>query len=160
MEGADIAQPGQPESHPVNTSIASCESPSWGNTKDAGSLSGTAGLAIILGQVVTYFGGRVDADDMDVFSFSLHHLFARVDFLYRQALPALLHSTLAMVGGQAEETNASQCISVGSIVLSSPWLEPVANSQAHTATYGSTLSSPERCRRVHSGCHWHDQCQF
>lgn len=49
----------------------------------------TAHLAVILGQLVGYFTDRADVDDMDVLSFSLHHLFCRVDYLYRKALPAL-----------------------------------------------------------------------
>ena len=49
----------------------------------------TASLAVILGQLVAYFTDRADVDDMDVLSFSLHHIFCRADFLYRKALPAL-----------------------------------------------------------------------
>jgi hypothetical protein len=49
----------------------------------------TASLAVMLGQLVAYFTGRADIDDMDVLSFSLHHLFCRIDLLYRRALPAL-----------------------------------------------------------------------
>ena len=51
--------------------------------------AGTASLAVMLGQLVAYFTDRADVDDMDVLSFSLHHLFCRVDFLYCKALPAL-----------------------------------------------------------------------
>ncbi len=49
----------------------------------------TGGLAIILGQLVTYFTNRAHIDDLDVLSFSLHHLFCRVDYLYNKALPTL-----------------------------------------------------------------------
>ncbi len=51
---------------------------------------GVAGLAVLLGQIATYFNGRADGDDIDILSFSLHHLFCRVDGLYRTALPDLL----------------------------------------------------------------------
>src|SRR5205085_2952161 len=53
----------------------------------------TANLAVILGQLVAYFTDRADADDMDVLSFSLHHLFCRIDYLYCKALPALQNCT-------------------------------------------------------------------
>jgi hypothetical protein len=56
---------------------------------DAARMAATGGLAIILGQLVTYFTNRARIDDLDVLSFSLHHLFCRVDFLYNKALPAL-----------------------------------------------------------------------
>lgn len=62
---------------------------------DAARLAATGGLAIILGQLVTYFTNRAHIDDLDVLSFSLHHLFCRVDFLYNKALPALATWTLA-----------------------------------------------------------------
>src|SRR5712692_266425 len=51
---------------------------------------GAAGLSVLLGQVVTYFSGRAQADDLDVLSFSLHHLFCGVDYVYRTALPELM----------------------------------------------------------------------
>ncbi len=57
--------------------------------QDAARMAATGGLAIILGQLVTYFTNRAHIDDLDVLSFSLHHLFCRVDFLYNKALPAL-----------------------------------------------------------------------
>ena len=58
----------------------------------------TSGLAIILGQLVTYFSNRAQIDDLDVLSFSLHHLFCRVDFLYNNALPTLAGWTAATQG--------------------------------------------------------------
>ena len=58
--------------------------------QDAARMAATGGLAIILGQLVTYFTNRARIDDLDVLSFSLHHLFCRVDFLYNNALPALI----------------------------------------------------------------------
>ncbi|MGH2495240.1 MAG: hypothetical protein ACRDIV_11110 [Ktedonobacteraceae bacterium] len=57
--------------------------------QDAARMAATGGLAIILGQLVAYFTNRARIDDLDVLSFSLHHLFCRVDFLYNNALPAL-----------------------------------------------------------------------
>src|SRR5947209_2180387 len=56
---------------------------------DTPPFAGMAGLAIVLGQLVAYFSGRADVDDLDVLSFSLHHLFCRVHFLYQEALPNL-----------------------------------------------------------------------
>lgn len=58
----------------------------------------TGGLAIILGQLVAYFTNRAQIDDLDVLSFSLHHLFCRVDFLYNSALPILASWTAATQG--------------------------------------------------------------
>src|SRR5581483_9746857 len=63
--------------------------------QDAARVAATGGLAIILGQLVTYFTNRAHIDDLDVLSFSLHHLFCRVDFLYNTALPELASWTTA-----------------------------------------------------------------
>jgi hypothetical protein len=52
-------------------------------------LAATGGLAVILSQMVAYFHRRANIDDLDVLSFSLHHLFCRIDFLYEAALPRL-----------------------------------------------------------------------
>ncbi len=68
---------------------------------DSISQAGTAGLAIILGQLVTYFSDRAGVDDMDVLSFSLYHLFCRVDFLYRTALAGLAEGTVPTIAGQS-----------------------------------------------------------
>jgi hypothetical protein len=65
---------------------------------DAARMVATGGLAIILGQIVAYFTNRAQIDDLDVLSFSLHHLFCRVDFLYNSALPALATWTAAAQG--------------------------------------------------------------
>ncbi len=62
---------------------------------------GVAGLALILGQVGSYFQQRTYADDIDVLSFSLYHLFCRVDYLYRTVLPDLLSVSSAPI---AEES--------------------------------------------------------
>lgn len=56
-------------------------------------LAATGGLAVILGQLVAYFHRRAHIDDLDVLSFSLHHLFCRIDFLYETALPRLVALT-------------------------------------------------------------------
>ncbi|HLQ30696.1 MAG TPA: hypothetical protein VK140_15795 [Ktedonobacteraceae bacterium] len=50
-------------------------------------------IAVILGQMVAYFNGRANVEDTDVLTFSLHHLFCRVDYLYRTALPELMSVT-------------------------------------------------------------------
>lgn len=68
------------------------------NIPDAGRMVATGGLAIILGQIVAYFTNRAQIDDLDVLSFSLHHLFCRVDFLYNSALPALANWVEAAQG--------------------------------------------------------------
>ncbi len=62
---------------------------------------GVAGLSLILGQVGTYFQNRAYADDIDVLSFSLYHLFCRIDYLYRTLLPDLLSVSSAPI---AEES--------------------------------------------------------
>lgn len=59
------------------------------DAQGASLLAATGGLAVILGQLVAYFHERAHIDDLDVLSFSLHHLFCRIDFLYDKALPAL-----------------------------------------------------------------------
>ena len=68
---------------------------------DEGHQLGVAGLSLILGQVGTYFQNRTYADDIDVLSFSLYHLFCRVDYLYRTVLPDLLSVSSAPI---AEES--------------------------------------------------------
>ena len=56
-----------------------------------------AGLSVILGQMVRYFGNRVDVEDLDVLNFSLYHLFCRIDYLYLTALPELLSTGPAAI---------------------------------------------------------------
>lgn len=56
---------------------------------DESRFAGAAGLSVILGQLVAYFSGRAHVDDMDVLGFSLHHLFCRIDLLYRSILPGI-----------------------------------------------------------------------
>lgn len=62
---------------------------------------GVVGLSLILGQIATYFQHRTYADDIDVLSFSLRHLFCRIDYLYRTVLPDLLSVSSAPI---AEES--------------------------------------------------------
>ncbi len=64
----------------------------WNGSESDGSRQGAAALAVILAQLVGYFSGKADVDDLDVLSFSLHHLFSRFDLLFRQALPALMQA--------------------------------------------------------------------
>lgn len=64
-----------------------------GPHSDQSRVAGAAGLAVILGQVVTYFNGRAQVDDMDGLGFSLHHLFCRIDMLYRFTLPDALNGS-------------------------------------------------------------------
>lgn len=104
------------EQIPVSTLVAS-QKAKVGDTNIHGSEgedphkispTGEAGLAVILGQVVAYFSGRADVDDMDVLSFSLHHLFCRVDYLYRNALPELLHSPISTTNELSPKDNLLQ----------------------------------------------------
>ena len=74
---------------------------------DAARMAATGGLAIILGQLVAYFTNRAHIDDLDVLSFSLHHLFCRVDYLYNSALPALAN-WMATTQGRPMQTDARQ----------------------------------------------------
>src|SRR3989442_3460696 len=67
-----------------NTSSASLDERAEGHK-----LTGAAGLGIILGQLVAYFSDHADADDLDVLSFSLHHLFCHTDRLFQVAFPTL-----------------------------------------------------------------------
>jgi hypothetical protein len=74
---------------------------------DATRMAATGGLAIILGQLVAYFTNRAHIDDLDVLSFSLHHLFCRVDYLYNSALPTLAN-WMATTQGRPMHTDARQ----------------------------------------------------
>jgi hypothetical protein len=73
-------------------------------------LAATGGLAVILSQMVAYFHRRANIDDLDVLSFSLHHLFCRIDFLYEAALPRLAALTQAEteMPGQEERLSSQQ----------------------------------------------------
>jgi hypothetical protein len=48
-----------------------------------------AELNIMLKQIEAYFSKQARHHDLEAISFSLRHLFSRIDFLYRQALPEL-----------------------------------------------------------------------
>jgi len=63
---------------------------------DQSRFAGAAGLSVVLGQLVGYFSGRANVDDMDVLGFSLHHLFCRIDMLYRITLPGILDEALLL----------------------------------------------------------------
>ena len=63
--------------------------------------AGVTGLMVIQGQMVTYLRNRAYADDLDVLSFSLHHLFCRVNYLYRSVLPDLLTVSPAPITEEA-----------------------------------------------------------
>ena len=51
------------------------------------------GIAVLLGQVLVCLGNSTYTDDADALSFSLNHLFHRVDLLYREALPSMGETT-------------------------------------------------------------------
>src|SRR5438067_2484203 len=69
--------------------------------------SGAAGLSIILGQIVGYFSGRAHVDDLDVLSFSLHHLFCHIDYLYHTVLPELF---VTPTGIQLDQTLVAELL--------------------------------------------------
>lgn len=60
-------------------------------------------LAMLLGQMVAYLSGKVNVDDLDIVSFSLHHLFCNCDSLYRLILPSF---AAALVEESGRTTNA------------------------------------------------------
>lgn len=62
-----------------------------------------AELAVILKQLKTYFNKQANSYDLEALSFSLLHLFNRVDFLYRQALPSLDRWTVRKQGKRDRE---------------------------------------------------------
>ncbi len=64
-----------------------------------------AGLAVLLKQAVAYFSERADVDDLDILSFSLHHLFCCVDYCYRIALPEVMSINIATDSEQAFAEN-------------------------------------------------------
>ena len=59
--------------------------------------SSDEGIAVLIRQVLACFGSSTYTDDMDALSFSLRHLFHRVDFLYRDALPGLETNTATTI---------------------------------------------------------------
>lgn len=50
----------------------------------------TTWLPLISKQFRSYFGERVEREDLETLSFSLYHLFYRIDLLYLTTLPALM----------------------------------------------------------------------
>ena len=77
------------EQHVVPNNASDIEASSQEGTDEY--TAGVVGLSTILGQIVAYFSGRVHVDDMDVLSFSLHHLFCHSDYLYHTVLPELFN---------------------------------------------------------------------
>jgi hypothetical protein len=63
-----------------------------------------AELMVMLKQIETYFSKQAREHDLETISFSLRHLFSRVDFLYRQALPALEQWTIHTPEEKGRET--------------------------------------------------------
>lgn len=50
-------------------------------------------LMLLLQHIGTYFHAQAEENDVDMFNFSLSHVFNRIDFLYREALPGLAAHT-------------------------------------------------------------------
>ena len=69
--------------------------------------NGRAALAALLGHIVAYLSDRVDVNDLDIVSFSLHHLFCDFDALYRVLLPSFARS-LAAETGEATDDHCGQ----------------------------------------------------
>jgi hypothetical protein len=65
-------------------------------------------LTTMLKQIGAYFSGQAREHDLEAISFSLRHLFSRVDFLYRQALPELEHWTMQAPAEKGRETFLNQ----------------------------------------------------
>lgn len=89
----------------LHTSLRTNISPT--DQTDQSRFAGAAGLAVILGQLIAYFSGRANVDDMDVLGFSLHHLFCRIDMLYRTTLPDILDGSAS---SDKEEHSARECL--------------------------------------------------
>ncbi|HVB23448.1 MAG TPA: hypothetical protein VNG51_16025 [Ktedonobacteraceae bacterium] len=92
---------------PYNTASIDTSLRTNSSDTDQSRLAGAAGLSVILGQLVAYFSGRANVDDMDVLSFSLHHLFCRIDMLYQVTLPGILDGSLPVEG---QEYPSEDCI--------------------------------------------------
>lgn len=67
-----------------------------------------AELTIMLKQIGAYFTRQAREHDLEAISFSLRHLFSRVDFLYRQALPDLERWTMHAPPEKSRETFLNQ----------------------------------------------------
>lgn len=66
-----------------------------------------AALAALLGHIVAYLSDKIDVDDLDIVSFSLHHLFCDFDALYCVLLPSFAGS-LAAESREATEAKSEQ----------------------------------------------------
>jgi hypothetical protein len=66
------------------------------------------GIAVLLGQVLICLGHSTYTDDIDALSFSLNHLFHRVDFLYREALPGIGATTTPTITQDQEQDPSLQ----------------------------------------------------
>lgn len=69
-----------------------------------------AELTTMLKQIEAYFTRQARGHDLEAISFSLRHLFSRVDFLYRQALPDLERWTTHTPAEKGRETFQNQQI--------------------------------------------------
>jgi len=95
IQGLELRKGGEPYNNAsLHTSLRT-DSPQTDHT-DQSRFAGAAGLSVILGQLVAYFSGRANVDDMDVLGFSLHHLFCRIDMLYQITLPGILDGSLSL----------------------------------------------------------------
>jgi hypothetical protein len=61
--------------------------------KDEDPFSETAGLAIVLERLRAYLGVRAEAKDIEILSFSLHHLFYSFNILFQRTLSQLTVSS-------------------------------------------------------------------
>jgi hypothetical protein len=59
-------------------------------------------LAVLLGDMVAYLSSKVDVNDLDIVSFSLHHLFCGFDSLYRVMLPSFVVSLTPESGRETD----------------------------------------------------------
>ena len=66
-----------------------------------------AGLAITLGHLKDAFRGYTHADDLDIFEFTLLHLFEHIDLLYQVALPSLVESASQITKQQSPPDTSS-----------------------------------------------------
>ena len=96
-----LTQEDEEEGEPVKSS----KLPAPGGDADAE-------LSVMLKQIETFFDKRARHHDLEAISFSLRHLFSRVDFLYRQALPDL----------DKWATRARETHSVEAVVHQQVWL--------------------------------------
>lgn len=87
---AAIIAPAAPEKEtPRIREQRATEKPEEGNKRSEPGDDADSELTVMLKQIGTYFTSQARHHDLEAISFSLRHLFSRVDFLYRQALPDL-----------------------------------------------------------------------